>query len=555
MTSNNNFFSSRTLKNKFSTMKKILYDDVESKTFKDISDKWTKFLESDKSRTMVKNSFIVWCLGGRGSGKTSNLFKQIPKLLQNPKRNVAFWKTPHELVSNIEQYCPEELKGRFRTIDRLREIRQDDIFVIDEGLIGANAKEALKTEMRELIKFLSKSRHLNIIAYINSVSFGILKEFRNVIDIVIYKRLTRMLVENNKHLDLILMEFGNRLKNLKEWEAILISTYKRFENEGYISMDLKDHCPWFNDEISMYHKNVSADLLFDDAEKTRREHQNLVEWIISLVRDRYYEVKGGWRMFRMWLYTDHTTVYYDHKTHLKTIYELYCYYWDSGLARADTGMTDSETNHIADLEKLINSSAILFNWEDIEHKAINRTLKSGKNREKRERDINIYKERNIYKADELIAKYEVSEQTVYKSLRRIKGAWDQRRSTYEIYSVNYHKGMIFESDFAKFLKSLKFFDKVVRNGKVGEPDIVAYKDEKEYIFSLKNRDLSHKLRSVVMTPKDFAPEIKECHKNDGTPRYMFVAVLNNDNNKVFCFYHDYNNEKNVDLKKIMSKYI
>jgi hypothetical protein len=256
-----NYEYNNVLKEKLLKFQHFLSRDSVADTLRDITKIWVNFLKKDKY--YKKNSFIKLNIGSRGGGKTAEVFKETNLLLNNPKRVVQFWKLP-SIIDKIEKYCPENRKDRFESVDKLMDIKQNSIFVIDEGLIGANAKEALKKEMRNLVKFLSKSRHYNSIILINSVSLGVLLQFRNMIDIVSYRRLSRSFLLNNTSKDGILKKYGEDLTMMKDWQSMLVSSYKRFQAIGLVSMKYETYCPWFNDDISMYQGSVSADVVFDE---------------------------------------------------------------------------------------------------------------------------------------------------------------------------------------------------------------------------------------------------------------------------------------------------
>ncbi len=75
----------------------------------------------------------MWIIGSRGSGKTAEVLKIVSGLLKdNPKRVVQFWQAHRELIENIVKVCPEEFRGRFETIFKLKQIKVNSIFVIDE---------------------------------------------------------------------------------------------------------------------------------------------------------------------------------------------------------------------------------------------------------------------------------------------------------------------------------------------------------------------------------------------------------------------------------------
>ncbi|KKK44088.1 MAG: hypothetical protein Lokiarch_21320 [Candidatus Lokiarchaeum sp. GC14_75] len=292
----------------------------------DISEEYIIFLETDKDRS--KNSFVIWVIGGRGWGKTSLTFNEINIILKdNPKRFVQFLKAPPQLIENIKEVCPEELEDRFESIFKTRDIKKNAILVIDEGLLGLNAKEALKKEMRNLGKFLSKSRHPNVIVLINSVNLNILSEFRDMIDIVIYKHCASTFIKNNRGRDPFLEEYMEIITGLREWESIVVSNYKWFEKFGMISLKYEDWCSWFNDKISRYQKETSSDVVFDESNRIINNNKKVALKIINEIGYLYHK-RGGFDSFCTWLSDVHPDIYYDNQTQLKKIFNFYKYFLD-----------------------------------------------------------------------------------------------------------------------------------------------------------------------------------------------------------------------------------
>ena len=306
----------------------------------DVSEEYVVFLESDKDKS--KNSVIIWVIGGRDWGKTALTFNEINMLLKdNLKRFVQFLKSPPQLIENIKEACPEKIEDRFESIFKTRDIKKNAILVIDEGLLGLNAKEALKIEMRNLGKFLSKSRHPNIIVLINSVNLNILSEFRDMIDIVIYKHCASTFIKNNKGRDPFFKEYSEIITGLREWEGIVVSNYKWFEKFGTISLKYEDWCPWFNDKISRYQKETSSDVVFDESNRIINNNKKIARKIINEIGFLDHK-RGGFDLFCTWLSDVHPDVYYDNQTQLKKIFNFYKYFLD-----------ENEQNEINTKEEII----------------------------------------------------------------------------------------------------------------------------------------------------------------------------------------------------------
>jgi hypothetical protein len=305
---------------------------------RDISTQYINFLRRDKREK--QNSFILWHIAMRKGGKTGLTFIELNQLLKNnPKRFVQFYKVPDLMVDIIyqklqkyDQDLYEEYKGRFECIDKIRKIRQNGIVVIDEGLIGANAKEALKVGMRNLGKYLSKSRHPNNIVIINSVNLNILSEFRDMIDIAIYKRVGSKFIMNNERRDPILDKLAPYLTRLRPQEGFLFSDYWDFEKIGVFTIELDDYCPWFDDDISRYHQHTSADVAFDEEKKLNATLDRIAKQIVDEI-GKEFDRRGGKYDFEVWFQRNHEALAYDYQTHINDIYKRYTYFlnYDDGL--------------------------------------------------------------------------------------------------------------------------------------------------------------------------------------------------------------------------------
>jgi len=551
MTSNKKIFG--TGRDKWENIRKLLLKDYSEEQLKVITEKWISFLKRDKR--LKKNSFIIWNIGNRGSGKTAEVFKITNTTLdRNPKRIVQFWKATDAVIKSINEVCPVEYIGRFENIKKLRDIKSNAILVVDEGLLGANAKEALKKEMRNFIKFLSKSRHYNIIVIINSISYNILLDFRSSVDVLIYRRLPRFFIKQHMHHDVILREYGNKIMKLKDWEGLLVSTYKRFEETGIIDWKYEDHCPWFNDSISMYQETTSPDVVFDEVKRQSEKNKQLVEWAISQVKDKFIG-KRGYKNFCMWLYTEYQDKFTDNERELRTIYDLYCYYFDEGIFVGDNlfcELPDVDDNKkYNELIKKLEDKALLFNFDMIEEEALKIYQKKNEHRKTIERNIKIFKERNEKGVDELAKENGLTEGRVYSILSNMRGDYYKVSRDFKIGTVNYYKGHLFEKVYGEFLKKSKLFDDVKIDGAPGKPDIVAFKDDMVIVFSCKNININ--VSSVNAT--ELAPEIKACRVEYKyvEKRYMVIALYENEMNKLFHVAYEYNKPINLNIKKYLKK--
>jgi hypothetical protein len=274
-------------------------------------------------------SFILLTMGAGGSGKTAIAFMMSHILLKvDPKRHVLLYRVPESLVPSIheslkanslEEWCP-----RFRRIENLREVDVNAILIIDEGVLNANAKEALMKEMVDFEQDLSFSRHKRVICLMNSVDDGVLLGFRKKAHIMIYKQLTKGFVDNVRN-DRFVKVHAYDLTKLAVNEAIVYSTYKYFNNRiGKLKLDLKNYCPWYNDKISrnMANETFSAQFnRFSEKDKLATHYAKIAVDFFGedLKKPRMQAVMLGWFKHE---YPDQ---YFDLQRVIKDIYQAAMY--------------------------------------------------------------------------------------------------------------------------------------------------------------------------------------------------------------------------------------
>ncbi|MCP6718924.1 MAG: hypothetical protein KJI71_01650 [Patescibacteria group bacterium] len=138
-----------------------------------------------------------------------------------------------------------------------------------------------------------------------------------------------------------------------------------------------------------------------------------------------------------------------------------------------------------------------------------------------ERDIEIYsqatKEKLLYNE-------------IAKSYKTIKGKTGISEVVRKVQGeVNRIKGRLLEDAFTKYLQSLEVFDKVENNGAHGEFDVAAYKNNKVFVFSLKNIKVDKQHYDAILGEEyypevKFAREQKERHKKEV---YAYLGIFDN----------------------------
>jgi len=155
------------------------------------------------------------------------------------------------------------------------------------------------------------------------------------------------------------------------------------------------------------------------------------------------------------------------------------------------------------------------------------------------RDLSIFLERSEGKyIQELADQFHMKRTAVSMVIKKVSGA------------VNYWKGKLFEDFVEMRLKSSKLFDKVVKDAGSGESDIRAYKDDKLYIYSLKNLKIGRKPYWLI-TKEELLPELRDsklCSLDYDT--HLTLLVYDNHNKRILQTEIDYNHIKNIDLSKL-----
>jgi hypothetical protein len=472
----------------------------------DITQDYVDFL-SNKLKTLTDPSFLMWNLGTRGWGKTSFTFSTLNLIMNNdPGRFVQFLLATDLLIDNINEACPDNLKGRFYTIEGLRDVNDYAILIIDEGLIGANAANALTREMKKLEGFLSNSRHYDVIFIINSVNFKVLRTIRGIIDIKVYKHLSEMFfIEYGKE-DQILQEHIQEIKKLSEPEGLMFSGFKKFEKIGKFNLDFKKYCPWYNGAISKHMRNANPDYYYEAYLRTWENNRKIAKEIVKEIGPKY-KIRGGFKFFKAWFYNRYKEKFYDYQDDLKDIYELYLFFIKEGYYEK----IKQEEQGIELISMITKDFTFKYDPEEIFE-----IIRKEKRFRKFERDIEIYKRRQKGELlDDLAEEYDDlnSAQAINNVELKVQGAFSD------------YKGHLFEKTAEKFFEDQDNFEFIELDGAPGKADLKIF-DEKNsglYIFSLKCEDIESNVRTFY--PKELKPELSLAYHSYTFGNYDFVYML------------------------------
>jgi len=271
-----------------------------------------------------ESSFISMIIGATGSGKTALSFIITTiLLLSDPTRLCQLFRVQPALLHGIKETAPKFLSDKFSIIEHLREVKPNSILIIDEGLLNANGKEALKLEFRAFEKGLGISRHFRIITILNSQSDGIIKSYRKLAHMIFYKQISIISDLNSKN---PFMKKNNYvLKSLKESQTLFQSDYKKFKKWGRIEIDIEDIIPWYNFDISKSYSQDNFDQQFSQEQKLNKMLKELAIkalefWGNDLMKPKAEMVLSSWIKEQVSFET-----YYDVKTRIREIlsYAIY----------------------------------------------------------------------------------------------------------------------------------------------------------------------------------------------------------------------------------------
>jgi hypothetical protein len=269
----------------FAGFKSEQYDMMKSEAyFEDITAKLFTFLKGQKD--VVDATFTMMVVGMKRSGKTLTAMSFIEMLINSdPSRILVLYKCPKSLFDELIIVFPKRVKFALTLMDC---DVQNGIIYVDEGLVGLNAKEALKTEMREFGQGLAFTSHKRIILLINAQDDGVLRDLRNKCEIVIYKRLSRFFI-NDSH-DPIIMENKNFLMKLPKQKHLVVGNFFDFTEMGILRIN-KNQCSFWTESLSHNMKNISLSTEFQKQKDNSKLIEECATEILNILKKRALRVK------------------------------------------------------------------------------------------------------------------------------------------------------------------------------------------------------------------------------------------------------------------------
>ncbi|MHA1380706.1 MAG: hypothetical protein ACTSRG_20245 [Candidatus Helarchaeota archaeon] len=201
----------------------------------------------------------------------------------------------------------------------------------------------------------------------------------------------------------------------------------------------------------------------------------------------------------------------------------------------------SLSNNSFNFEKLKNlllnkdPSQIVFDDFQIKNEELYALLRKNEKWYDFNRDLSIYLERNKGKyIQELADQFNMKRTAVSMVIKKVSGA------------LNYWKGKLFEDFIEMRLKSSRLFTKVVKDAGKGESDIRAYKEDKLYIYSLKNLKIDYS--PYWLMAEEIRPELETallCKLDYEV--HLVLLIYDNYHKRTLQLEIDYNKLENINL--------
>jgi hypothetical protein len=260
---------------------------------------------TDKFLTMCHQlrhnaSFVVMIIGGKGGGKTAQMFKFIHVFLRNlsiEDTGIVFYNAPDSFMDALEDHMPPDIYAHTHSVRKMRkitEIRKQYKYMIlcyDEAQRDANAKQSLSKKAIRNEKMVAIARHLKTFLIINSQNLNVSKNLRTSTEFRFYKGNTGPLIDesNNKFLKTHKRFIENLYAERNISRSAFEATYKKFQNDrktgviakGFIDLELFDWVPYWHDAISKGYQNANFDADYDEFLKDQEDIERAAKMFLT----------------------------------------------------------------------------------------------------------------------------------------------------------------------------------------------------------------------------------------------------------------------------------
>lgn len=231
------------------------------RVIKDITDDFMKYMElaKDPSKDVCG---VIAILGDFGSGKTALAYLLAWKWLEIDKtRKLGIFHPIDSVLKYLQNVLGED---RVYAIDKIDDYQYNSVFLIDEGIINLNAKDALTNESKDIEEFAAVIRHKRGHMIITTQQMKFYKAVRGFTNCRIYKRISKMTSAELRKDDPFLREYETIINNLSIDQAFVLSNMKYFNAFGIIYNGVP---PFYNEVISRSYRDVRGNVRLLKQEK------------------------------------------------------------------------------------------------------------------------------------------------------------------------------------------------------------------------------------------------------------------------------------------------
>ena len=504
----------------------------------ELFDYTTEFLQHLKYLSN-KDGFgaIIWIIGTTGSGKSALMCELDDILLKHsfPKRNVAFYQAPENLLREVKKAVPSVLRDKFRIIDKLTEVNKFDILNVDEGILSADAKNALTKDSTNFIASLTTLRHNSVIIILNSLDNGILRGYRLKAQFRFYKLLTEGYMDEVN--DKFAKRHRNNITNLFPEQTIFsishIDFLKAKLRKGVLTLPMKKYCTWYNEKISRSFEGEDFDARMRRLVKKKLSFEEVIVLLI-----RKFGGSLSIKLARGFLLDQYIETFREFEMDLKNIVEVAQFRMFERRQEQEQEIQEEIIEQTSDSNLIIDDGLFSNDFSYTDDQIFNLIRKNVKWRNI-ERDITIFREGQEGKKQQEIGEvHRINHTTISGIITKVQGA------------VNYWKGILLEVFVKKKLNQSGLFGKVVKEAGKGEADILAYsKDDKKLtIYSLKNIKINREPYWLVVD--ELRPELARAKLQEKDYEVKLILLIYNNLTKQIKQYQiDYNNPVNIDISR------
>jgi len=300
--------------------------EIETDELEDITEEFFTFLRNTPN--LRDATFNILHLASKRWGKTICDMVYFYIIMSADKKRFLLCYQNENLTKILINAHIENFSDRIANIN---DIIEADYFVnegykviifSDEGVIDFNAKDALKTEMKEVGESFSDSSHKDAISVINAQDLMILKDLRGKSDIILIKRLNIEYIVESKHP--FIRQYASIIENLDITETILISNHKEFRHIGILRFNVFDELSWLTKKLDEKISKNRAKNSFSKSYNKKKEAMIDIKkiaknYIIEKGVDKCKKIKNHTQYIKYMLQNGDLREYQQYIKHIKDI--------------------------------------------------------------------------------------------------------------------------------------------------------------------------------------------------------------------------------------------